>query len=189
MVKTFAWIAAIVLGTACTVDRKTDQLQCTTSSDCAMGRICNMGYCTTDCPADCDMGCDGSTNPPTCNVNTNGQDPLTCPAGFQCDLTCNHPNGCPTIDCTASASCKIQCNATNTCGTITCGTGSCDVTCNGINSCADIACTDSCACDVTCNLGACNQQCPSRDGHVCTKDGMPQSECSSSAQSGCNTCP
>jgi len=188
-VKPCACVAAIALWIACTVDRKTDQLQCTTGSDCDMGRICNMGYCTTDCPADCTDGCDGSTNPPTCNVNTNNNAPITCPTGFQCNLSCNHPNSCSTVDCSTSAGCTITCNSTSSCANVTCGTGPCNITCNGGNSCGDIQCSDSCACDVTCNDGQCNQHCPSRGGHSCTQDGTPASDCSSSDQSGCNTCP
>ena len=189
MVKTFAWISALALALACSVDRKTDQLQCTTGSDCTMGRICNMGYCTTDCPASCDMGCDTSTMPPTCNVNTNGNTPITCPAGFQCNLTCNHPNSCPTIDCSAAAACTVTCNANNSCATVTCGTGPCNVTCNGGNSCGTVDCSQSCACDVTCNNGQCDEMCPVRDGHSCTRNGSMSSDCSSSEQSGCNVCP
>ncbi|HEY1555015.1 MAG TPA: hypothetical protein VGF94_09305 [Kofleriaceae bacterium] len=187
MVKAGAIVACIAAWMACTVDYKTDQLRCATTADCAAPRVCNDGFCTTDCPDDCSDGCDGTTTPPTCTINANGNGNVACPAGWQCQINCNHPNSCSNVDCTAGAGCTISCDGPNTCAVVDCGTASCDVTCNSGNSCGAIDCSSSCACDVHCNSGICGNTCPMQDGMTCVDSGGG-GNCSSNA-SGCDTCP
>ena len=176
---------------ACSVNRKTDQLRCTTSNDCTAPRVCESGYCVVDngaCPGRCNLGCDITTSPPTCRISETGGDNIHCPSDMHCEITCTNPGACGSIDCTDAAACTIDCNSPAACGDIDCGNnsqGQCTITCTGPNACGSITCDQACACDVSCGNGACGTNtCPSAGGNSCTSG----STCSSSP-SGCNSCP
>lgn len=170
-------IRALLAGTAllaamsCLVDRKSDSLACTTSTDCASGRTCESGYCveqtSSGCPAHC-ATCDATTTPKTCIVTDTGGDTFTCPTGFECIVTCG-AGGCGDLFCATGSQCRITCNGAGACGTITC--------------------TNACACDVTCPNGSCDTiHCPHQGNNYCTPDQSDGPACTSAAGGRCNSC-
>lgn len=194
--------AAIVFGVlalgawhACTVDRKTDSLRCTSSTQCEAPRTCTDGYCVADpnCPSQCTGGCDTTANPPTCNVTDPGGS-FNCPDGSTCTITCTSDGACGSIACGDAAACTIVCATSNACGDITCGSGkngACEITCTGSNACGNVTCNNACTCDVICGPGECGtNNCPFRTGNHCTNDGTTNSgtTCSTSFEPGCNGC-
>lgn len=179
--------AAIAIGVVlagCALDHRSDELACTSPTECTGGRSCVDGYCVmapVQCPGSCD-GCVIATM--TCMLDgdaaPNGN--VTCPAGWNCAITCG-ADACRTVDCRDGQSCTVECNGDNACDTVRCGSGPCDVTCSGQDACNSVDCRDSCGCDVTCaDAQSCSNpaQCP---GNPCQSgDGC------SSAPTACDHC-
>ena len=162
---------------ACTVDRKSETLACTTAADCSdSSRSCENGYCVkssqSGCPDHC-SACNTNVTPHTCMVTDTGGNSFTCPSGFQCLLTCGGGSG-------------------STCGDITCNDQSqCLISCDGADSCGDIHCSSACACDVTCTSGACQGStinCPHTGNSYCTSDQTNGPACVSTPVGRCNSC-
>lgn len=158
---------AVVLVVACTVDRRSTSLECTTSGDCNNGRTCDQGYCVGSggppCPKQC-TSCSGTGTVQTCNITGTGSGTIACPAGFNCNVTCPVANACGTVQCTTDA-CTVNCMAAMSCGTI--------------------ECSSSCGCQVNCPAGNCGtNNCPTGAmGAACVNG----SACSTSPR-GCNSC-
>jgi hypothetical protein len=163
--------ACALVAVACLVDRKSDELVCSSQADCASDRVCQDGYCVksgqSDCPDHC-ATCNTQTSPHTCVVVDTDGDDFRCPSGYQCLLQCT----------------------TGSCGDITCEDDSqCVISCTGANACGDISCQNACACDVTCTGGGCmTLQCP-RDGNTyCTPSQQDGGPCTSQPGGRCNSC-
>lgn len=166
-----ALAAAAAVGVGCSINHRSDQYACTTSTDCEGGRVCDNGFCIipgtidaarTDAPK---PGGDGGNNCPapctSCNVQqktctvdcqkTNCSNTVTCPVGYKCDIDCNGDNDCRNgVNCQESASCTVECSGKQSCQNVQCGPGPCSVSCSGVQSCRGVSCANSCACDVTC---------------------------------------
>jgi hypothetical protein len=189
-----------------------------TCSGTLAGRVCVGGYCVepggidaaipdgngidsgngpdagsgsgSGCPDTC-TSCDGTTCTIDCGKTSATSEctkPITCPAGFACNVECNVEGTCRAgINCTNATSCTISCSSANTCHEITCGAGSCDVMCTGSDSCHGVDCNDSCACNVTCPLldqeSCVNVTCSTGQSDDCTLG----TGCTSTPQ-GCDTC-
>ena len=162
---------------ACTVDRKSETLACTTVADCTeSNHACENGYCVkqsqSDCPDHCDA-CNTDVTPHTCTVTNTGGDSFDCPSGFQCVVSCGGGSG-------------------SSCGTINCDNNSqCVISCDGATSCGDIHCNNACACDVTCTAGACQGTditCPHTGNMYCTPDQTDGPACVSAPGGRCNSC-
>jgi hypothetical protein len=196
-----AVVVVALLASACLVDRKSDKLSCSTTSECAPGRICNAGYCVTgslpadgkgDAAAVCPSVCDSCDAQGWCLVGNPGPTTFKCPPGAKCRLSCTSPAGCGQIDCTLAKQCDITCSTTAACGAITCGTGACKTACTVSGACSQIDCASSCACDVSCsgNASQCaNMSCPTAPGNkFCTRNGNDGEACDSSFSPNCNHC-
>jgi len=169
-----ALVLVLVPG-ACTVHRPSEDLACTTNADCTGPdfRTCQGGYCLpSSCPATC-TSCDE--------------------ANQICDMTCDVTHPCGIVSCPTGWTCQIACTSPSACSSVTCETGSrCTVACATADACGTVTCTDACACDVSCAQGTCVDSCPSHGNGAnrvdCTIDGTPGAACSSTAQTGCDTC-
>lgn len=194
-------LVVVVAATACSINHRTGEFACTTTADCAAGRVCSDGLCvisdsgtttpdarTPDggvCPSictSCDLGTktctiDCSLNAATCNAA------IACPIGYTCNIACRNANNCRSgISCVGSKGCNITCSGSQSCRDITCGTGFCNIDCAGVGSCRNLSCGLACACDVTCAAGSSCTTVLCKPG--C--DGQPLG-CTSKG-TGCNTC-
>lgn len=165
---------------SCSIDRPSDTLKCTVQADCGTGRICESGYCIVGtlpadarelvCPSTiCNGGCDLATA--TCTITGTGSGNITCPDGWNCDISCPTAGACGMVNCinAGARGCDIDCTATDACSAITCNTKNCNVTCTGSASCGSVGCTTgdctrtctgSNACgSMTCTTGACIETC------------------------------
>ncbi|MEO8841698.1 MAG: hypothetical protein ABI591_23975 [Kofleriaceae bacterium] len=164
---------------ACTVDRKSETVACTTTADCTeSNHTCENGYCVklsqSDCPDHCDT-CNTDQTPHQCFVTNTGGDSFDCPSGFVCLLSCGGDG------------------SRSMCGTITCDTNSaCVISCDGASSCGDIHCDNACECDMACSNGACQGtqiDCPRIMGNTyCTVDQTNGPACSAAPGGRCNSC-
>ncbi|MBX3161104.1 MAG: hypothetical protein KF773_34405 [Deltaproteobacteria bacterium] len=158
-------LICIALCAGCSIQHVSDELACTGPADCTGGRSCVNGFCvvatSAECPGACDS-CDAATMTCTIDVDNNGR--VTCPAGWNCAISCPGNGTCRNVDCGDAKSCAIQCSGRNTCGDISCGDGRCAVSCAGEGSCKRVACKDACACDVACSgANSCDRAtCPSQ---------------------------
>jgi hypothetical protein len=163
------WLAALTIAISCSVNHRSGEFTCTTSRDCADGRVCTDGLCVLvnppldggdgdgglpggACPANC-TSCDSGTH--TCRIDCVNNDvcrrPITCAQGWNCMINCLDDDSCRAgIDCRQAASCNVACLGDTTCRNATCGDGNCTFTCNGTGSCSGIACGTG-ACSVMCN--------------------------------------
>ncbi len=197
-------VALAAITTSCSIQHRSDQYACTTTTDCQDGRICDNGYCVvagsidaarpSDAPK---PGGDASNCPPgcsTCNVQlktctincqlTSCTNTVTCPAGYKCDIMCNTDNSCRNgINCQQAASCTIACGGKESCQNVQCGPGPCAVSCTGGASCRGVDCNNSCACDVVCTgLQSCG------DAIQCTSLACRSGSGCSSAAAFCHSC-
>ena len=212
-----------IVACGCSVDRRSEGLACTTSATCSDGRVCQQGYCvvgmaTQDgspspdalvCPSIC-QGNDCNLATRTCNITGSGG-AVTCPAGWNCGITCPSDGACASVDCTDAASCTVTCSAIGACGsvqtgsgsaTVTCsattacgnivsGTGALDLTCTGTVACGAVQCTSSCQCDVSCSSSAaCGMNsCPiAPGGQSCSKTSGTGVRCDSTVKPQCHHC-
>lgn len=175
-------IAALAVGSSCSVTHRSGDYACTSTKDCTGSRVCDNGFCivpgSIDAPGPPKDSGSGSNGCPTgcssCNVtqkqctidcrssSCNGQ--VTCPTGYHCDIKCDVDGSCRNgVNCQTASSCTVECTAGNACQNVQCGLGPCDVMCTGQGSCRGVSCNQSCACDVICNSGAdcSNVQCTS----------------------------
>jgi hypothetical protein len=162
-------LLAVLVVTACFIDRPSQSFECATSTDCSDGRVCRSGYCVVPmCPSDC-TSCDEGQR--TCLVECTSGDncgSVSCPTGWDCTISCIGDGACNDIDCDNGAKCNI--------------------TCTGDNACDDIDCRDACSCDLQCIGTACNSwSCPIQGQTRCTSDGTVDSPCDS-APAGCAKC-
>lgn len=171
-------VASGALIVACMVDRPSESLTCSATTDCAGlddRRVCTDGYCVIpNCPDDC-TECDETAR--TCTVECNAADDcdatITCPSGWNCTINCNGDGNCNDIACTGGSRCTINCN--------------------GPGACADIDCDSACQCDLTCASGACDSfTCPTRGNGGnqvrCTEDGTTATPCDSAHAASCAGC-
>ena len=119
-------------------------------------RPTDAGSGSNTCPAACTSCGSDNKGGKTCTIDCTVQDcsngTITCPAGYECTITCSNQNDCRTIDCVNSASCDVMCIGAQTCNRVTCGSGECNIQCIGQSSCkTNIDCGNSCACDVACD--------------------------------------
>ena len=95
-------------------------------ADCSGGRVCESGFCVVDpnakldaaidakdidaavCPTTCDS-CDFPSG--TCTITRAPAADVTCPAGWNCTITCTGAGACGNIACNNAASCTIDCTA------------------------------------------------------------------------------
>jgi hypothetical protein len=154
-------LAGVLAVGSCLLDRKTNELSCSTTEDCAEGRTCTSGFCIPSdapivppCAENCtDLGgvCDGETCRFSCDPIT-CPGIVTCPAGLPCAIACNGVGACGTgIACTSAESCTITCSDGACQAAIDCGTSDCDVTCNGDGCGGEIRCGQADSCTVACN--------------------------------------
>jgi hypothetical protein len=169
-------VVTAMLVASCFVDRKSDSIKCTTSTDCTESdHVCDTGYCVkasqTDCPAHC-SACDTTVTPHTCTVNGTGGNAFDCPSGYACSVTCSAGSKCGDITCESDSKCVISCEG-------------------GGNSCANITCDQACACDVTCTTSACQNNtisCPQDGTTYCTPTQTDGPACTSAPGGRCNSC-
>ena len=186
---------------SCTVNTRSDQLACKVQADCGTtGRVCESGYCVVDptvkldaaidarmidafqCPAACSAGC--VPNGQVCMIDGTGS-AVTCPAGWNCTISCPTAGACGNITCTAAQSCTVTCGIEGACGNISCGTARCTVGCTGtgagsaVTACGTVSCTTG-ACDLTCTgSGACGDlQC---GAGACTESCSGSGACGNTA--------
>lgn len=205
----------VMSSSSCSINHKSGDYECKVQADCEAGRLCLNAYCIVPggvidapklvdapkrdappmidspmmnmCPPQCTSCSAGSM---TCTIdcalgNCTGNQPVVCPAGWNCAILCSTNNACSNgIDCADAASCAITCSGASSCRNIDCGNGHCDVKCQGQNSCRGIDCSNSCACDVSCAL---NSAC---DFLTCSSQQCdPLGRGCSSLAPGCDTCP
>jgi hypothetical protein len=178
-------VAVIVLATAgCSIDHASDEIACSTPAECTGGRTCVDGYCVeaqVQCPGAC-QSCVTGTMTCTLDGDATPGGNVTCPAGWNCTITCGS-NACRNVDCQQAASCAVSCTGNQACDRVQCGDGPCEVTCSGQDACNDVDCRDSCACDVTCSdTQSCANpaQCPSNpceSGDGCTSSSGACDQC------------
>ena len=156
---------ALLVGLAgCTLDHRSDELACESTTECSGGRSCIDGYCVeagAQCPSDCTT-CDPAARTCTITGSDSPNGNINCPAGWACTVTCQGGD-CRNVDCNQATSCTVTCTGNNACDSVQCGQGACRVTCSGQRACNSVDCRDSCACDVTCaDANACENpaQCP-----------------------------
>jgi hypothetical protein len=167
-----------VLVTACLVDRPSETLVCATAADCAGftdNRVCTGGFCVvSNCPGDC-TSCNEALS--TCQIDcTSANDcagTVTCPAGWDCTISCVGDGACNDVICAAETECTISCV--------------------GAGACGDVDCSNACRCDLDCMGGACaSMACPERGGGnnavTCTVDSTAATECDSTRDSRCAGC-
>lgn len=213
MKRIFVWFALASFAVAaavasCSINRRSGQFECEDTEDCEPGRVCSEGLCvSTSVPPDatakkdaalpdaasaCPPQCTQCLDSKVCLINcaapsptANCNNPIVCPAGFNCDIRCNVGNACRAgINCTSAASCTISCSGQGSCQGVVCGPGRCNVNCTGQGSCTNVNCSTSCACDVrscsftngSCQAVTCPAQCSIFSGG-CT-----------SSRTGCNDC-
>jgi hypothetical protein len=202
-----ATAAAIATAASCSIDHRSDDFTCETTSDCPGTRICEQGFCvqagpgtpdarrTPDarppdadpCPAQC-TSCDVATNMCVIDCEQAGDlcltDVVRCPPGWRCDIRCNVQSSCRLgIGCLSAEACQVTCSGENACRTLQCGPGPCAVDCIGQDSCRNIKCNNSCACGVTCSgQGSC------LDTVTCTSFACDTGLGCSTFPFGCNTC-
>ncbi len=176
-----ATLSVVLIGSvivACFVDRPTEELACTSNSQCTRFdplRVCAGGYCVEpDCPDDC-TACDEAAK--TCQVDCTSTDDclgqITCPTGWDCTINCVGDGACNDIECQTGAKCTIACT--------------------GDNACSDIRCSSACQCDLDCVGTACEAMaCPVIGNGAnqvrCTADGTTATECDSTVDSRCARC-
>ncbi len=213
------WLAAVIIA-SCSINHRSGEYSCNTSADCTGDRVCSQNFCvlpnggSVDAPAGhadapvghidapsgngCPLGCsacDPTTKSCTIECGTTGAAncgaPITCPAGWSCEIDCKNQNNCRSgVNCTNSDACHVICSGAGSCRNVACGAGPCKVECTGQASCSrfvqcgtsckcDIQCTnqspETCAQDITCGQIACDVP-----GGGCTS--MPSGLCS-------DTCP
>ena len=212
----FAWLglAALVITavvSSCSINHKSNQFACSSTSDCEAGRVCTDGLCIvgTDidappidaprqdapidsmvCPSQCTRCMPGNVCVIDCaaaGANCNALMPVVCPTGFNCDIRCSTDNSCRSgVNCTNAASCNIQCTGFRSCRGVACGPGECTLNCAGNNSCETVDCGTSCACDVKCGSiagGSCQNV-------QCTRPECDTGRgCSATTFPVCDTCP
>jgi hypothetical protein len=199
-----ASIAIAVVSTSCSINHRSDQYACKSSSECTDGRVCDNGYCivagSIDAPrpADAPKPNNDANNCPapctTCNIaqktctidcqTANCTNAVTCPAGYKCDIQCNTDNSCRNgVNCQMAASCNIDCTGKQSCQNVLCGAGKCDVGCIGAASCRGVACNNSCACDVVCTG---SQSCA--EGIQCSSFGCRSGSGCTSVPTLCHSC-
>ncbi len=114
-------------------------------------------------------------------------DPIVCPEGRPCQITCTGYTACENtpIDCLAATSCDISCLGHDACQVgIQCAGSSCTVVCDGTDACSDapvdcvadvcnIGCYGSNACTdgVCCGGAECGGMCTILDDGCCTCGG------------------
>lgn len=206
----FVWLtlATIVVAAAagsCSINHRSDRLECPEGTECPPDRECVEGVCIPiTAPPDGappDTGeptVDAYTCPPQCTTcigqvciidcsaaGANCTDQVRCPKGFSCDIRCNTDSACRSgIHCLDATECTIQCGGRDSCRGVMCGTGGCFLNCTGMNSCETVACEQSCACDVKCAIG--NNSCQNVQ---CTSDACEVGRGCSTMLPGCDTCP
>ncbi|HUS29551.1 MAG TPA: hypothetical protein VMZ53_13655 [Kofleriaceae bacterium] len=198
-------IAASAVLWSCRTDRVSDGYACNDNNDCDADRVCNTGYCVVGqrpvdarlqdafivdaatCPDVCKNTCNLTTR--DCPITGTGSGNITCPTGWNCDISCPTAGACGTISCTSAADCDIHCTADDACLGITCGTTDCKVDCTGVNACGNIGCTtgkcealctgsDACG-TLTCTSGDCTQNCSGGGGaQVCGNLSCTTGDCS-----------
>jgi hypothetical protein len=199
-------VAVFALLASCEINHRSDDFACSKNTDCAMGRICNDGFCivagtidaarpidapppgdggSTNCPAPC-TSCNVAAK--TCTVNCSltqaCNQALLCPAGYKCDFQCNTDNACKSgINCQQSTGCTAECSGKSSCEKVLCGPGPCTIACTGPSSCRDVSCGNSCACDVTCSG---SDSCQS--GITCSSIACRSNRGCTSVPAFCNSC-
>jgi len=196
------WLAVLVLA-GCSINHRSGDFACEKQADCSSGRTCVEGFCVApDIDAGvkldagqsvCPLGCTScSVDAKTCTIDCalNGGAcnlPVTCPAGYSCNIACSTANSCRSgINCSGAKSCTITCAGRQSCENFSCGPGACNIDCGGRDSCRNISCGASCACDLTCHLGTSlctgitckSATCTLSNRLGCTSQGV-----------GCNSCP
>ncbi|MGE0550708.1 MAG: hypothetical protein AB7O24_08210 [Kofleriaceae bacterium] len=201
--RAMAVVVCAAVAASCSIEHRSGELQCTTQSDCADGRLCVDGFCVqqgggpSDARSDSTMP-DALLCPPQCSscnlaeksctidcavTSCTGNAAVVCPVGWACSVACSVQNSCRNgVICGGATSCKVQCSGIDTCRNVECGLGPCAVTCSGPQSCRDISCGNSCACDVTCAITA------ACDDVSCTDLSCTSINGCSSSQFDCNTC-
>ena len=197
-----AIVAIAVLAAACSVNRRSNQLACTSSTTCSDGRTCVQGFCVFDdggvakgdgpqgnCPSQCTSCNNGQM---TCNITGGSGNDVVCPAGWDCTINCSATGSCSSVSCNNASSCTVECSGVGSCAHVDCGNAQCAVHCSGTGACSQVDCPSSCQCDVTCaGTNACSTlQCPMlpNGNHYCTTNGNNGQPCSSSFAAQCASC-
>jgi hypothetical protein len=130
--------------------KDTDGAVTKTCATVCPGTCDELDVCHITCGGDGDDGGDalpGEETPPPC------EQPVVCPAGFDCHVHCEGRGACEIpIDCSQASNCRIDCSRDNSCSDqLTCGAGLGDINCLGSDSCrGGIECQDACRCEINC---------------------------------------
>jgi hypothetical protein len=195
---------AVLLVVGCSIDHRSETIECFSSDECPSGRVCRENRCVTESGPDGGPkkdagGLDAFVCPPQCtsckeghicliqcgSSNNNCAGTVVCPPGFDCEVNCGPNNSCRNgVNCQQAESCNVTCSGTQACRGIQCGPGRCNVSCSGTDSCRTVQCGPSCGCDVKCSDAALCE------GVFCTSAqcAVFGGGCSSSFPT-CNVCP
>jgi hypothetical protein len=180
----FAAFAAFVIATSCAVQHRSQDFACTTSDQCATGRMCINGFCVDNSPADAAkddgvVGSDGKAKPDAavscppqctscdvatkvCTIDCNTHPAIcaaevVCPIDYTCNIECNAGSACSAgVNCAQAKACTLECSGKSSCSGVMCGPGACTVTCSGSASCAGNNGGDAINCSSSC---ACSVMC------------------------------
>jgi hypothetical protein len=139
------------------------------------------GACVADlvapggaCPAQC-TSCDGDTCKIDCGPSGCNDTTITCPADFNCEITCSGGDACDTtiVNCPDKYACSMKCTAYDSCGDVIqhCGLGTCTMECNGpTEACggSTLDCAPGGPCGTTCNSGSHGPSVDCRGACSCT---------------------
>ena len=154
------------LASACSIESRSQDYTCTTTSECADGRVCVQGWCVVGSPggpSDGGPGAIADAAPPA------PPDAGVTPDASSCPPPCTScEEGVCLVECLQSASCteRIVCPFDLACEVVCAGVGSClsGIDCTASRSC-DVSCTARSACfgSIECGAGPCRVECGSRE--------------------------
>ncbi len=124
------------------------------------------------CPAAC-TSCTGTT----CNILCDGThpcaNPVTCPPGLPCHVTCNATDVCSQrpISCAKATSCRVECSQEHACEMVSleCGSGACRLDCTGFEAACvavNLSAANAASLCLKCDAIGGNPACMATDGTV-----------------------
>jgi hypothetical protein len=157
-----AIVVCFTVTLSCSIDKRSGEYACQSTSQCDTGRTCIDGFCVVSgsgaqIDAPITGGHDGGSGIKPEDASTGDMCPSQCTTCSVADMTCNidcTTNDCNNngpVQCPSGYTCTIACGAESSCNDVDCTNAlACTVTCGGRNSCQEVDCGQG-KCDVTCN--------------------------------------